>query len=457
MEDGSRSDGLARLCLVLIGDGELADATDRALRAAGARVARLREPADADIRDALEGEVDGVLVVSTVDHLSLRLALLVESVRSDLPLVVTVFGSVVASQLRRGVRNIRVVSMGEAAAPSFAGPCLDERLLSVRRVPDGFVGVEASDDGPRLVPIASVAPTRRQQLLTAAASLLRPFEHSARVLTFGVLGFFAIVLIDTVMMALVLDHSLIDAFYRATKIIVTVGPNPAIDEAPAWFKLFSSVSMLAALGFAAMVTAGIVERLLDRRLTTIVGRRMVPRRDHVVVVGLGQVGMRLCLLLRELRVPVVAIERDADNYNVSRARSYGVPVIIGDGGNRFLLDRLYLRRARALAAVTDDSLENISVVVSALGMHDGLRTVLRAGRGDVVNETRSLFRIGVVRDGHRIAGSLLAAAALGHDATDAFLHEHTLYLITSDGKIEAFESDSGPQPDQRRRPAAPRR
>jgi Trk K+ transport system NAD-binding subunit len=132
-------------------------------------------------------------------------------------------------------------------------------------------------------------------------------------------------------------------------------------------------------------------------------------------------------------------------------------VIIGEGGNRFLLDRLYLRRARALAAVTDDSLENISVVVSALGMHDGLRTVLRAGRGDVVNETRSLFRIGVVRDGHRIAGSLLAAAALGHDATDAFLHEHTLYLITSDGKIEAFESDSGPPPDQRRRPAAPRR
>jgi voltage-gated potassium channel Kch len=256
-------------------------------------------------------------------------------------------------------------------------------------------------------------------------------------------------------MALVLDHSPIDAFYRATKIIVTLGPNPAIDEGPGWLKLFSSVSMLAALAFAAMVTAGIVERLLDRRLTTIVGRRMVPRRDHVVVVGLGQVGMRLCLLLRELRVPVVAIERDADNYNVSRARSYGVPVIIGRGGDRFLLGRLYLQRARALAAVTDDSLENISVVIAALGMHDGLRTVLRAGRGDVVNETRSLFRIGVVRDAHRIAGSLLAAAALGHDATDAFLHEQTLYLITPDGTIEAFESDSGPQPATRRTPTAP--
>jgi hypothetical protein len=69
---------------------------------------------------------------------------------------------------------------------------------------------------------------------------------------------------------------------------------------PGWLKVFSNVSMLAVLVFAATVTAGIVERLLDRRLTTNVGRRMVPRRNACVV-GLGQVGMRLCLLLRELR------------------------------------------------------------------------------------------------------------------------------------------------------------
>ncbi len=214
-----------------------------------------------------------------------------------------------------------------------------------------------------------------------------------------------------------------------------------MDEGPDWLKVFSSVAMLAGLGFTAVFTAGVVNRLLDRRLTSIVGRRSVPRWDHVVVVGLGQVGLRLSVLLRELGVPVLAVDRDPDNNHVNRAKEYGIPIVLGRGGSRFLLRRLSLGRARALAAVTSDEVENISVVVAALGMRDDLRTLLRAGRGDVVNETSSLFKIGVVRDVYRIGGTLLAAAALGSPATEAFLSEQTVYLIDPDGRIEPFNGE----------------
>lgn len=74
-------------------------------------------------------------------------------------------------------------------------------------------------------------------------------------------------------------------------------------------------------------------------------------------------------------------------------------------------------------------------------MHEDLHTLLRAGRGDVVNETSSLFKIGLVRDVYRIGGTLLAAAALGSPVTVAFLHEQTVYLIDPDGRIEPFDSD----------------
>ena len=129
--------------------------------------------------------------------------------------------------------------------------------------------------------------------------------------------------------------------------------------------------MLLALGFTAIFTAGVVDRLIDRRLTTIVGKRAVPRRDHVVVVGLGQVGLRLCLLLQDLGIRVLAVEVNADNHHVNRAKEYGIPVVLGRGGSRFLLRRLCLPRARALAAVTSDEVENISIVVAALGMRAG--------------------------------------------------------------------------------------
>lgn len=260
-------------------------------------------------------------------------------------------------------------------------------------------------------------------MLATLASLIRPFEPSARILTIGAFGFLLILVVDTVATILVLGLSPVDAFYAVTKVIVTVGPNLMIEESSAWFKVFSAVCMLAALAFTALFAAGVIDRLLGRRLTTVVGSGMVPRKDHVVVVGLGEVGLRLCLLLREFGVPVIAVEEDADRYNVARAKNYGLPVVIGRGGSHFLLKRLSLPWARALAAVTSHEVENISIAVAALGMHEDIRTVLRAGRGEVTNETRSLFSVGVVRDVYRIGGTMLAAAALGSAGVEAFLHE----------------------------------
>lgn len=217
--------------------------------------------------------------------------------------------------------------MADMVAPSLAGPCLDERLLSVSRRDGGFAGVQAGPDGPQLVPIEPYVPSRGQWLLTNLASILNPFELSARI------------------------------------------------------------------------------------------------------------------LMGELGVPVLAVESDPENHHIKRAKDYGIPIVLGRGGSRFLLRRLCLGRARALAAVTSDEIENISVAVAAHAMRHDLRTLLRAGRGDVVNETSSLFKIGLVRDVYRIGGTLIAAAALGSPVAEAFLHEKTVYLIGPDGRIEPFDSD----------------
>lgn len=427
--------------VLLIGHDDT-DVTRRVLLAAGVRVTHLRSPVDREIRRALSEPVDAVVVISRDDHVSLRIALVVEGVVPGVRLIVTVYDRDVAAQLGRAARNARVMSMPDIVAPTLAGPCLDGRLLSVARTAAGFSGVRAGESGPQLVALEASKPSRRKQALVNLGSLLRPFELSARILMAGLLGLALILVVDTLTTMIALDQSLVEALYSATKTLVTVGSNSVVDRGPDWFKVFSSVAMLAALGLTAVFTAGVVDRLLDRRLSAIAGPRSVPRRDHVVVVGLGQVGLRLCVLLRELGVPVVGVETDPDVDNVARAKDYGVPVVIGRGGSRFLLRRLSLGRARALAAVTSNEVNNISIVVAALAVRADLPTLLRAGAGEVINETRSLFTIGVVRDVYRVGGTLLAAAALGFKGNEAFLHEHTVYLIAPDGRIQPFRADS---------------
>ena len=171
--------------------------------------------------------------------------------------------------------------------------------------------------------------------------------------------------------------------------------------------------MIATLFSAACFTGGLINRIVDSRLTGLIGRRAVPRRDHVVVIGLGQVGLRLCLLLRECAVPVVGVETDGEAENVGFARREKLPVVIGRGANPDVLERLSLPRARSLAAVTALDLRNIEAAVATRAIDEDLNIVLRAGDGELADETRSLERIGSVIDVHRLAAVFIAALALG--------------------------------------------
>ncbi len=424
--------------VLLIGDGALPRAVELALVRAGARVRRLRSPNDRQIAMALVDDFDVTMVVSRDDIEVLRMALVVEHARPGRRLIVTVFNRTVADQLHRAIPTCQVTSMADAVATTLAGPCIAEGLESLARLDGGFVGLREAGDGVAVVPVDIPRRSRAVRAAHEIRGLARPFDLNARFLVAGVSGFLAILALDALVTGLTLGEPPAQAIYDATKTLVAVSSNPAVDRAGAGTKLFAVVLMLAAVGFAAVLTAGIVNRLLDPRLTGIVGRRAIPRSDHVVVVGLGQVGLRLCLLLRSLGIGVVAVERDRSAPAVQLARGYRIPVVIGPGAERTLLGRLSLDRARALAAITSDDGENLAITVAALAVQDDLRVILRAGDGDVTTEIRSLFHIGVVRDVHRIAGDLLAAAALGLETAGAAARDGETWLVMTDGTVRRF-------------------
>jgi hypothetical protein len=366
------------------------------------------------------------------------MALMVRAVSKDIPLLLTIFDPTMADQVADVVPNTQVTSLADIVAPSLAGPAIDERFVSVT-VEDGKpVGLIEDGDGVREEPIRFPRPRRAEALMRA---LFTPYDRSAGMLLYGAIGLVAIFTLETVTAMFTLDQNAIDAIYGSAKTLVTVDPNPEVADGPRWYKLFTSVTMLVALFFAAALTAGLVNRVVERRLTGLLGRRAVPRRDHVVVVGLGQVGMRLCLLLRACRIPLVAVESNESGESVGIAKELGLPVVVGRGADPSVMRRLSLHKARAVAAVTSDDLENISVAMTARGIEPDIRTVLRVGDGHVANETRSLLALGLVRDVHRLAATLLAAQILGAGAESVVCLGDDAHLRFPDGRLERAELD----------------
>jgi Trk K+ transport system NAD-binding subunit len=153
---------------------------------------------------------------------------------------------------------------------------------------------------------------------------------------------------------------------------------------------------------------------------------------------MGQVGVRLCAQLKALHVPVVGVERDRRAPYLSLARQLGIPVIIGSGTQRRLLERLRLDRCLALAAVGSDDLDNIAVAVAAAAVSPSTRVVLRAGEHEAIAETRSLLPLGVVRDVTEIAATFVVAGLLGRDVDGVVAGCDAVYLRTAAGAYEPF-------------------
>jgi len=418
--------------VLLLGAGDLTEETGEALAAAGADVTHLEDPGRESLAEALEAGADAVAVVSRDDAWPLRVVLLVRHLDADVPIVATISDRAVGRRLEAELGGSTIVSIAEIVAPSLAGPCLADELAAVFDG-DPPQGLTCRDGDARPAPLPEV---RRRRARALATAVLKPFDHSAGLVFFGAVGLLAILVLETVAAALVLEQAAVDSFYGAVKTLVTVDPNPQVQDGPKWFKVVISLSMLVALLFAAAFTGGLVERLIGRNLTGLVGRRAVPRSDHVVVVGLGQVGLALCLLLRRCGMSVVAVDDQEDGENVGRARELGLPVVIGRGADPSLLGRLSLGHAHALAAVTSDDLQNIAVVLAARTHASDLRIVLRAGGGATRGETRSLERLGHVRDVHRIGAVYLAGLALGSAAEHVVVDGDTAHLRDGDGALE---------------------
>jgi hypothetical protein len=88
------------------------------------------------------------------------------------------------------------------------------------------------------------------------------------------------------------------------------------------------------------------------------------RTGHVVVCGLGQLGMRLASEFRDLGVPVVGIELADLTDRLAAAKDAGIALVVGDACRAADLGRAFVGRARQVLAVCDDEQTNVAIAAA---------------------------------------------------------------------------------------------
>ncbi|MDQ3659075.1 MAG: NAD-binding protein, partial [Actinomycetota bacterium] len=418
-----------------------------------------------------EARVEGAStcgLLANADLANVHTALELQELAPRARVVLRLFNTSLADAVRGLVEDMVVLSRTELAAPAFVEAALRGSADFVLRVGDRQVAVqevegddprlrlaltEAGDGEPGLFPVDAPrvvgivdhgrAPENREphpepggglDVLIAQrhAGFLATAERLSRTGWVLIRGTVAILdrrlaVVGVMLMlfitasTLTFDHylrlSLLDAFYFVVVTVATVGYGDInLLEAPAPLKLFGiGMIMFGALTLA-LVFGLVTDAIVGARLARALGQQPLPRRDHVIVCGIGRISSRIIEVLVEAGVPCVVVGPDDDAREMALLRRLRVPFIVGDPGSEESLDGLRLESARALMAVTDDDEANLQCALLARARAPRLRVVLHLFDHGLATRVERAAGIYFSRSVSTLAAPAFVAAILGHRA-----------------------------------------
>lgn len=262
----------------------------------------------------------------------------------------------------------------------------------------------------------------RETLAAVNEGLDRPFRYVLGVL--ALLAAISIVILVAAYQEAGERMSVLDAVYFTAETVATVGFGDFNfrDQEP-WLRVWAIVITLAGATLIAVATALLTNALVTRSLQASLGRqRLTGMREHVVVIGLGQVGSRVALSLREAGYEVAIIDSGDGQRFVAQMEAAGARVMFGDPTMREVQLAAGVPRSVGLAVVTNDDLTNIEIGLSVRGLlgERHLPIALRIFGRNLARVLTTMSEEWKPRSLAELAAPWFIGAALGMDVVGTF-------------------------------------
>ena len=240
-------------------------------------------------------------------------------------------------------------------------------------------------------------------------------------LTIVLLCSLLLVMLGMVVFRQALELSWVDSLYFVITMMTSVGFGDFnLRQASDTIKLFG-VFLMVIGPVALAATFGIVaDYILRRHLEAVFGFKRRKMKDHVIVCGLGNVGIRVVEHLNRLGKKVVGVEKSQECRFLQKAKSLGVPVVFGDMREETVLEEAGLSTAAGLVAACDEDLVNLETGLLVQDKKPNVRVVLRIFDPGMAQRIQKGFGLQTAFSTSTLAAPAFAMAAVDPHVVGSF-------------------------------------
>ena len=396
-------------------------------------------------------------------------ALRAQEINPDLRLVVAIFNTSLGERIRTFFRDCAVLSGSSMSAPSFVAAALGEPAPShIRMAGRTLYVARRKDINPRRI-VCALAMTQdpvSPQLLpgeagnahlvlaiadgTARNPLARQRRHPVREavqwlramfwhrIGFVFMALFAVLAAGFVLLATAAGFSLWNAVYLTG--LDAAGAAQSVPQYSTSEKIAQILLTFDGLTLLPVLTAVVV----GARLTGSLQRNERPLSDHVIVVGLGNVGTRIVGQLHDLGVSVACVDKSDTAAGISVARRLGLRVVVGATDREDTLRAAGINTCQALVSVTNSDIVNLETALLARSLAEDIRIVLRLGDEDLAGRVQRSVGNTISRSVPYLAAPSFALAMLEHQVLRTIAVGRHVLLIAELGVGAGSELDGSP-------------
>ena len=210
-----------------------------------------------------------------------------------------------------------------------------------------------------------------------------------------------------------------DSFYMTIITISTVGFRE-VHELTIYGKIFTSFLIISSFGTFAYAISSITTYLIGGEYKKYLKeyktmKELKKMSNHVIICGFGRVGQQVADDLRIHNNDFVVIETEKDT--IESKMNEDILFIEGDSTNDVILDRAFIKNAKAIITCLPKDSDNIYVVLAAREFNNDMIIVSRASKQSSVSKLKMAGATNVIMP-DSIGGSHMASLIANPDVME---------------------------------------